>query len=168
MLAFAREETEQLERSVTEKRCGLPLLTLFQALSLTSTSLSLPHSNQRKSLLPHFETQRAKLSADLARIFPLVPTANSRSLLFSILDVPLPIPTNPKEPAPPLHLPPSELPPGMVFDEETVATALGYAAMVVSRLAVYLGRPLPYPLTCAGSRSLVKDPISVMHGPTRM
>lgn len=91
-----------------------------------------------------------------------------RSILFSILSVALPIPTQPKDPAPPLHLPASELPPGTHLDEDSVATALGFVAMVVQTLAGYLDKALPYPLTPSGSRSVVKDPISVMQGPTRM
>ena len=49
--------------------------------------------------------------------------------------------------------------------EEGVATALGFAAQVVQLLAVYLGEVLVYPITCVGSRSLIKDGISAMVGP---
>lgn len=54
-------------------------------------------------------------------------------------------------------------------DEKTTAAALGYVAMVVQVLGNLSGTRkeggLSYPITCAGSRSLVKDTISVMQGP---
>ncbi|KAL7408825.1 hypothetical protein BDY24DRAFT_419433 [Mrakia frigida] len=130
-------------------------------------SLELQKST-RAALDPHFHSQRARLSEALEAIFHITPTIHGRSLLFSINNVALPIPTHPKEPAPPLHLPPSELPPNIHVDEDSVATALGYAAMVVQHLAGYLGKHLPYPIISSQSRSLVKDPISVLHGPTRL
>lgn len=120
------------------------------------------------ALHPHLSIRRAVLARALEDIFPITPTMHHRTILFSILSIALPIPTQPKDPAPPLHLPASELPPGTHLDEESVATALGYVAMVVQVLAAQLGRVLPYPLTCSGSRSAVKDPISVMQGPTRV
>jgi UV radiation resistance-associated gene protein len=50
-------------------------------------------------------------------------------------------------------------------NEDSVATALGYAALVVQMTAAYLCQRLMYPITYVGSRSLVKDPISAMVGP---
>jgi len=52
-------------------------------------------------------------------------------------------------------------------DERSTATALGYVAMVVQILGNLggTGGGLAYPVTCAGSRSLVKDVVSVMQGP---
>lgn len=49
--------------------------------------------------------------------------------------------------------------------DEAVATALGFAAQVVQLMAAYLGEVLVYPITCVGSRSLIKDGISAMVGP---
>lgn len=51
------------------------------------------------------------------------------------------------------------------INEDTVATSLGYAAQVVQLLAAYLGKGLVYPVTCVGSRSLIRDGISAMVGP---
>jgi hypothetical protein len=52
-------------------------------------------------------------------------------------------------------------------DEETTATALGLVAMCVQRLGEMIGEDLLYPVTCLGSRSLVRDNISVITGPRR-
>ena len=64
------------------------------------------------------------------------------------------------DPAPPLSL---ESYPDV--NEDSVATALGYAALLVHLMATYLCRSLIYPITYVGSRSLIKDPISAMMGP---
>lgn len=120
----------------------------------------------------------------LDAIFPIQPL-HPPLLLYTILDVPLPIPSGAKDPAPPLSLPPNTIPDGVLppglgkIDEKTTATALGYVAMVVQLLGNLGGTPgsnagvgigngnstLPYPITCAGSRSLVKDVVSLMQGP---
>ena len=102
---------------------------------------------------------RNSLFTNLASIYP-IELVSPPDLLFTILDVPLPIPTSPTDPAPPLSLPAHK-----EITEDTVATALGYAAQVVQLLAAYLGQGLTYPVTCIGSRSLIKDGISMMVGP---
>jgi hypothetical protein len=62
------------------------------------------------------------------------------------------------------------LPEGVKVDERTTAAALGYVAMVVHILGNLGGTGpggggLVYPVTCAGSKSLVRDVVSVMQGP---
>jgi hypothetical protein len=93
---------------------------------------------------------------------------HAQSLLYSILGVPLPIPIGPKDPAPPLSLPPSLIPEGCPkFDERTTAAALGYAAILVHLISSLGGAAagLAYPVTFAGSRSHVRDVVSAMQGP---
>lgn len=99
-------------------------------------------------------------------IFSIQPM-DASALLYSILSVPLPIPAGARDPAPPLSLPPGSLPDGVVVDERTTAAALGYVALVVQLLGGLMGPTggLPYPISCAGSKSLVKDVVSVMQGP---
>ncbi|TFK57687.1 hypothetical protein OE88DRAFT_1651553 [Heliocybe sulcata] len=115
---------------------------------------------QLSSLRSNFPPVRTTLIATLASIFPIELLATTPDLLYAILDVPLPIPTGTTDPAPPLSVPSRK-----DVNEDTVATALGYAAQVVQLLAAYLGKRLVYPVTCVGSRSLVKDGISAMVGP---
>ena len=102
---------------------------------------------------------RTTLLSTLASIFP-IELFSPPDLLFTILDVPLPIPLSSNEPAPPLSLPSHK-----EVTEESVATSLGYAAQLVQLLATYLGKGLVYPVTCVGSRSLIRDGISAMVGP---
>ncbi|KAI0090044.1 UV radiation resistance protein and autophagy-related subunit 14-domain-containing protein [Irpex rosettiformis] len=102
---------------------------------------------------------RNELLTSLAFIFP-IELLSPPELLFTILDVPLPIPSGPTDPAPPLSVPSRK-----DVTEDSVATALGYAAQLVQLLAAYLGQRLIYPVTCVGSRSVIKDGISAMVGP---
>jgi UV radiation resistance-associated gene protein len=102
---------------------------------------------------------RGSLITTLASLFPIDLISGS-DLLFSILNVPLPIPLGVTDPAPPLSLPVYK-----EVNEESVATALGYAAFVVQLLALYLDKILVYPVTFCGSRSMIRDGISAMVGP---
>ncbi|KAK7029689.1 hypothetical protein VNI00_014387 [Paramarasmius palmivorus] len=112
-----------------------------------------------ESLRSLFRPTRATLISTLASIFP-IELLSPPDLLYTILDVPLPIPLSSNDPAPPLSLPNHK-----DINEETVATALGYAALLVQLLAAYLGKGLVYPVTYIGSRSLIRDGISAMVGP---
>lgn len=116
--------------------------------------------SERDSLLPKIHRIRASHIQILDNLFPIQPSDPS-ILLYTILGVPLPIPSSAKDPAPPISLPAHKV------DERTTAAALGYAAMVVQILGNLRGQAgtLPYPITCAGSKSAVKDVVSVMQGP---
>lgn len=103
--------------------------------------------------------QRAHVVRALEHIYPIEPLSPP-DLLFTILSIPLPVPANPSDPAPPLSHP--NWP---AINDDSIAIALGYTAQVVLALGVYLNAMLPYPIVCAGSRSVIKDPISTMHGP---
>ncbi|KAI0367504.1 hypothetical protein BV20DRAFT_970472 [Pilatotrama ljubarskyi] len=109
-----------------------------------------------RSLLPII---RSNLISIVSFIYP-IELVSPPDLLFTILDVPLPIPVAPTDPAPPLSLPAHK-----EVTEDSVATALGYSAQVVHLLAAYMGHRLVYPVTCVGSRSTIKDGISAMVGP---
>ncbi|KAI0825239.1 hypothetical protein BC628DRAFT_1410305 [Trametes gibbosa] len=109
-----------------------------------------------RSLLPII---RSNLISIVSFIYP-IELVSPPDLLFTVLDVPLPIPAAATDPAPPLSLPAHK-----EVTEDSVATALGYSAQVVHLLAAYMGHKLVYPVTCVGSRSMIKDGISAMVGP---
>ncbi|KAG2049835.1 hypothetical protein BDR06DRAFT_960931 [Suillus hirtellus] len=102
---------------------------------------------------------RTSLISTLSWLYP-IELSSSSELLFTVLSVPLPIPFNTTEPAPPLSLASHK-----EVTEDAVATALGFAAQLVQLLAIYMGKGLTYPITCIGSRSLIRDDISAMIGP---
>jgi len=113
-------------------------------------------------LLPQIHHYKSHHAQTLDLLFPILPLDPS-ILLYSILDIPLPIPTGPKDPAPPLNLPAYKV------DERSTSAALGYVGMVVQILGNILGGGggggVVYPITGFGSRSSVKDVVSVMQGP---
>ncbi|WWD10375.1 hypothetical protein V865_008510 [Kwoniella europaea PYCC6329] len=115
---------------------------------------------ERLSLLPQIHSLRAHHIQTLDVLFPIQPLDPSQ-LLYTILNVPLPIPIGSKDPAPPLTMAQHKV------DEKTTAAALGYVAMIVQILGNLGGATggLPYAITCAGSRSSVRDGTGVMQGP---
>lgn len=129
----------------------------------TSADLNL-HRQECQELVKQIEARRADLLQTLCGIYPIDPLS-APDLLFAILDVALPVPQNNTDPAPPLTLTVATEDASVEVNEESVAAALGYVAQLVQLMAKYLGRRLMYPVTCVGSRSLVKDPISAMMGP---
>ncbi|KAG6869056.1 hypothetical protein C0993_004729 [Termitomyces sp. T159_Od127] len=114
---------------------------------------------QFSALRARFGPTRTTLISILFSIYP-IELLSPPDLLYTILDVPLPIPFALSDPAPPLTLPSHK-----DVTEDAIATALGYAAQVVQLLSGYLGKSLVYPVTCIGSRSLIRDNISAMVGP---
>ncbi|KAL0950596.1 hypothetical protein HGRIS_007390 [Hohenbuehelia grisea] len=142
LLALARDQLVEDQRTNSE----VELQVREEELRLQALRARLP-------------MKRTALLSTLASIFP-IELLSPPDLLYTIVDVPLPIPIAHGDPAPPLTL--AQQP---EVTEDGVATALGYVAQVVQLLAAYLGKGLVYPVTCIGSRSLVRDGISAMVGP---
>lgn len=86
--------------------------------------------------------QRRRICEELLHIFPIEPT--NEPLLFTIDS--LPLPNTSFEDA----------------DEDVIAAALGHVARLVDMLQYYLAVPLPYPVTPYGSRSIIRDEISIL------
>ncbi|KAI0932749.1 hypothetical protein AcW1_000225 [Taiwanofungus camphoratus] len=166
VLSEAQQLKSRLNARKEDLRRRKEMLTLARESNVHDTQEWISHeeevSEEREclsSLRSQLPPMRSILIATLSSIYP-IDLLSPPDLLYSILDVPLPMPLTPTDPAPPLSLPSHK---GVT--EETVATALGYAAQVIQLLAAYLGKGLVYPVTCVGSRSLIKDGISAMVGP---
>ncbi|KAJ6569615.1 hypothetical protein B0H19DRAFT_700690 [Mycena capillaripes] len=158
-----KEKIELRRQQLQERR---EILALAQ--ELRDEDLSLIEENEDEAstaraelafLRSRFTPTRTTLISTLSTIFP-IELLSPPDLLYTILDVPLPIPLSASDPAPPLSLPAHK-----DVTEDAVATALGYVAQVVQLLAAYLGKGLVYPITCIGSRSMIRDGISAMVGP---
>ncbi|KAF8588414.1 hypothetical protein K439DRAFT_1658436 [Ramaria rubella] len=115
--------------------------------------------NRHSTLVASLSPLRTALIQAVSFIFPIEPIS-APDLLFAILGAPLPIPASATNPAPPLSLPSHP-----DVTEDAIATSLGYVAQVIQLVSAYLGKGLVYPVTCCGSRSVIKDPISAMMGP---
>lgn len=134
--------------------CARSLLSSDLDASLTTRSSLLATEAAYASLLASLGSRRASLVSTLSSLFPIEPVASSppESLLFSICSVPLP----------------NSVYPGAAgrLDAIGVSTALGWTASAVKSLAGYLGITLLYPLSVAGSRSIVEDRVSsFLRGP---
>ncbi|SPO02426.1 uncharacterized protein DNG_05099, partial [Cephalotrichum gorgonifer] len=93
--------------------------------------------------------QRRRVVADLGDIFRIDPIPSGPPLSFRICGLPLPNTV-------------LDAATGRGADEDALSAALGYAALLVDILQYYLSTPLPYPVTPLGSRSSVRDDISLL------
>ncbi|CAM0136393.1 unnamed protein product [Umbelopsis sp. WA50703] len=103
------------------------------------------NKEMHKKTMAGLSSRRKELIADMFSIFPIDQDYGDPQL-YHIRGLPLP---------------------NSVFagyDEEIIATALGYTGHLVNMLAYYLAIPLKYPITPMGSRASVRDPISILQG----
>ncbi|KAF8525195.1 hypothetical protein BU17DRAFT_84116 [Hysterangium stoloniferum] len=159
----ARRDIESRTESLALRRATLA--TAREHYKQDSAKLAMQRreiaTEQRRcgGLVSSIQPLRTTLIQTASFIFPIEPLS-APDLLFSILGAPLPIPLSSSDPAPPLSLPSHP-----DVTEDTIATALGYVAQVIQLVSAYIGRSLVYPITCCGSKSICKDPISAMMGP---
>jgi UV radiation resistance-associated gene protein len=130
----------------------------YQRISAIQTETAITR-RRHTTVLNTLSTVRTTLLQTVSFIFPIEPI-EPKDLLFGILELPLPIPIGINDPAPPLTLSSDSS-----YNEEIMASAMGYVAQVINLLTAYLGDLPPFPVVCLGSRSLIKDPISAMMGP---
>ena len=107
--------------------------------------------------------QRRRICEDLTRVFPVVPDTGPPGSSSTL-------PSSSPSSAPPLSfricgvaLPNTDYDPASPSStEDSLSAALGYVAHLTHLLQYYLCVPLPYPLTPFGSRSSVRDDISLL------
>ncbi|OTB05168.1 hypothetical protein M426DRAFT_320223 [Hypoxylon sp. CI-4A] len=92
--------------------------------------------------------QRRRICEDLARIFPITPSPSGAALAFQICGVSLP--NTDYDPT------------SSSSTEDSLSAGLGYVAQLAHALQFYLSVPLPYTVTPFGSRSSVRDDISLL------
>ncbi|KAL7620767.1 hypothetical protein AAE478_009765 [Parahypoxylon ruwenzoriense] len=92
--------------------------------------------------------QRRRICEDLARIFPITPNPTGAALSFSICGVPLP--NTDYDPI------------SSSSTEDSLSAGLGYVAQLTYALQYYLSVLLPYPVSPFGSRSSIRDDISML------
>ncbi|KAL1874216.1 hypothetical protein VTK73DRAFT_543 [Phialemonium thermophilum] len=99
--------------------------------------------------------QRRRICEDLSRIYNIVPVPMGPPLSFQICGVPLPNTSYDES-----------LTSGSAT-EDSLSAALGYVAQLTNALQYYLSVPLPYPVYLFGSRSSIRDDISILSDPQR-
>ncbi|KAI0377504.1 UV radiation resistance protein and autophagy-related subunit 14-domain-containing protein [Hypomontagnella monticulosa] len=92
--------------------------------------------------------QRRRICEDLSRIYAITPDPSGTPLSFQICGVPLP--NTDYDPT------------SSSSAEDSLSAGLGYVAQLTHALQFYLSVPLPYPLNPFGSRSSVRDDISLL------
>ncbi|KAI0137631.1 UV radiation resistance protein and autophagy-related subunit 14-domain-containing protein [Hypoxylon sp. NC0597] len=92
--------------------------------------------------------QRRRICEDLAQIFPILPSPSGAPLSFTICGVLLP--NTDYDPA------------SSSSTEDSLSAGLGFVAQLTNALQYYLSVPLPYPVTPFGSRSSIRDDISML------
>ncbi|KAI0422851.1 UV radiation resistance-associated protein [Xylaria grammica] len=125
----------------------------------SAQSRAADHVEHAQSKLPASQTlvsstresihgQRRRICEDLAHIFPITPSPSGAPLSFDICGVPLP--NSDYDPT------------SSSSTEDSLSAALGYVAQLTYALQFYLCVPLPYPVTTFGSRSSIRDDISLL------
>ena len=152
ILAKEQKVLQELREATSDQMYGLNCLA---SISVLMQLIRQKYSTLLASILP----VRTTILQVVATIYPIEPI-EPRDLLFGILNLPLPIPVGANDPAPPHSIPNDG-----TYNDETMASALGFVAQVVNLVAAYLNDAPVYPIICQGSRSLIKDPISAMMGP---
>ena len=125
---------------------GLRLQSSLQKQLLEQQTTLGQRKEAHKALTLAITAQRRHISLDLCSIYPITPVSEG-TLQFVIRGISLPSTGEFGD-----------------ADEEEIATGLGWAAHLVYLLAGYLAVPLRYPVQPIGSRSLIRDPVSIMMG----
>ncbi|KAF8249531.1 hypothetical protein K440DRAFT_581778 [Wilcoxina mikolae CBS 423.85] len=149
-LESSQRRLQELTNSLTNRRAAMRKGREAQAVgerylldnqsSLTRCKTAL--SSTREAI----SAQQKRIVAVLMEIYPIMPHPSGESLAFTIRS---------------LHLPSSSY---EDYDDATVSAALGHVAQLIYLLSYYLGTPLRYPVKATGSRSFVRDDISVIQG----
>ncbi|CAI4218897.1 unnamed protein product [Parascedosporium putredinis] len=93
--------------------------------------------------------QKRRICSDLADIFDIRPVPDGPPLSFQICGIPLPNTT-------------FDAATSRTTGEDELSAALGYVSSLTDHLQYYLSMPLPYPITAFGSRSSIRDDISLL------
>lgn len=98
--------------------------------------------------------QRRRICSDLADIFSITQDPSGEPLAFQICGISLPNTTHTGSAA--------------STDNDALSAALGLVALLVHNLECYLSVVLPYPIFPQGSRSTIRDDISILAETPRM
>lgn len=148
-LARARQDEERMAQERTETQHAVQHKRYARAQRLQRCTLT--ERTHAAHLHRDVWRERARLLRDLECIYP-IHLVDARELLYSIVDIPLPNGV-------------ASLPHARKTDLEQAAAALGLVSQLVVLLSTYLATNIHYPIYAVGSRAMIQDGISTMHGP---
>jgi UV radiation resistance-associated gene protein len=151
-LRAAQTRRDQLEGSIQARRAAIKegrAAQLRVAEDIEHAQSKLPASLESISATKEsIHGQRRRICEDLARIFPITPAPSGAPLSFSICGIPLP--NSDYDPTSSSSI------------EDALSAGLGYVAQLTYALQFYLSAPLPYTVSPFGSRSSIRDDISLL------
>lgn len=152
-LKAARRRRDDLQASLKARRDAIAAGREAQAHAETDIANAREKLADARALLAatqqQIRGQRRRICGDLASIFPITPSPSGAVLAFDICGLPLPNTTYDSASSRPA-------------DDDRLSAALGLVALLTHHLQFYLSVPLPYPITPYGSRSTIRDDISLL------
>lgn len=154
----ARKRRDELRESISARRRAISQGRQAQEKAgrdVEHATAKLPASKETlASTQEGIRGQRRRICEDLISIFPITAASSGQALSFEICGIPLPN---------------SEIGPVASgnLSEDAVSAGLGYVATLANALQYYLGVMLPYEIAAFGSRSTIRDDISMLAGNQR-
>jgi hypothetical protein len=165
-LHSAQRRKKELQASIAARREAIRSGEALQEKAATDVANATDKLYSSQDLLSTTKEtirgQRRRICEDLTHIFDITPIPLGPPLSFQICGVPLPNTSYEQS---------------LVrggggggsdqISEDAISAALGYVAQLVNALQFYLGVAIPYPITPFGSRSSIRDDISMLPDPQR-
>ncbi len=150
----AQKRRDELAESIRARRAAIAEGQVLQAKAkndIENATEKLPLSRALVAKTNEdIHGQRRRICEDLINIFPITPTASGQPLSFQICGIPLPNTEYAKALA------------GSTGGEDSLSAALGHVALLTDLLQYYLSVALPYEIKHVGSRSTIRDDISIL------
>ncbi|KAI2620420.1 UV radiation resistance protein and autophagy-related subunit 14-domain-containing protein [Hypoxylon sp. NC1633] len=151
-LRIAQARRADLQTSIAARRTAIQEGRAAQAKAAEDVQHAQSKLPASRSLLAStresIHGQRRRICEDLARIFPIIPNPTGAPLSFHICGVALP--NTDYDPT------------SSSATEDSLSAGLGLVAQLTHALQFYLSVPLPYAVSPFGSRSSIRDDISLL------
>lgn len=152
-LKASEKRREELRESLKARREAIAKGRALQGKLEKDIADAAEHLTASKTVLTQtreqIRGQRRRICADLADIYQITPCPTGAPLSFQIAGVSLPNTSY-------------DTSTSRGADDDLLSGALGHVAALTNALQYYLFVPLPYPITPFGSRSSIRDDISLL------
>ncbi|KAI1374188.1 UV radiation resistance protein and autophagy-related subunit 14-domain-containing protein [Hypoxylon crocopeplum] len=149
---LAQARRAELQTSIAERRAAIREGRAAQAKAAEDVAHARTKLPASRALLAatreSIHGQRRRICEDLSHIFAIAPSPSGAPLSFQICGTPLP--NTDYDPT------------STSATEDALSAGLGFVAQLAHMLQFYLSVPLPYPISPFGSRSSIRDDISLL------